>query len=546
MTPRLPPYAHQTEGIRRLIERVEPEIGRVLPGCFSLFDEPGAGKSKQVVDAALTLFHRGDIDTVIVVAPAYLRRLVWYHPELGELVKHLWNDSEALVSEYHGKDGKAWTWGDDPVLRWYITNYEYIRNADHLAGIMRYSGPKTLLVLDESSAIQTWNAQQTRAIIQLRKRCGWVWLLNGTPGDAGALFSQAYAMDPRILGCSTWFHFRARYAIIAEGHLAGGAKYKYILGWRHQHRPSSNGNMPCCELSPDHRIHAAGPNVEEIQAKMAPYVLRRLKADCMDLPPKLPPTTLEAVLTKETWKVYKEIQEDFITWLDANAHATAAQAGVRAMRLSQVTAGFLGGVQSEKPCHCVDGIPDPECMDCDGGGIAYADEPPRRIGTEKIDLLSKWLLDQGDPRIKLIVWCRFRFELRCYYEVLENRGYAIGQILGGQRKDEREEAVRLLDPRFTPPAPVIVLGIPSAGGLGLSMVAAHQMIYASPYPSARIRTQSEDRIHRPGQIYPVWYGDFAATGPKGEPTVDHVMIAAQRQRLNVAEWTASAWRKRLS
>jgi hypothetical protein len=554
---RIPPYAHQTEGVRHLVMRDDVEHGRTAPGCFALFDEPGAGKSKQVIDAVEELYQRGQVDTVIVVAPAYLRRLVWWHPELGELAKHLWDDVPADVDEFHQRKNTRWSW-DQPSsskpdsqklitrlrFSWYVTNYEYIRNETHLARLATHGGPKTLLVLDESSAVQTWSSQQTRAILNLRRRCGWVWLLNGTPGGPEALYSQAYVMDPKILGCSSYFHFRSKYAIIGEGYAPGGRRFKQVVGWRHQFRHHQHLICKTCGLSQDHRVHGEGPGLEEINAKLAPYVLCRKKVDCLDLPPKLPPTTLEAELDKDTWRIYAELEADFIAWLDENVHATADQAGVRAIRLAQLTAGFIGGVHAWKKCDCGGS---PECVRCDGSGTTYTDEAPKVVGSAKLDLLMRWLADQDEPNLKLIVWCRFRFELLRYFQSFEtsNDRYILGKILGGQKDDEREEAVRLLDPRFTPTAPVIVFGIPSAGGFGLNLVAAHHMLYVSPYPSLRVRIQSEDRIHRPGQTYPVWYGDVAATGPGGKRTVDHVLIAAQRRQRDVAEWTAAAWRREL-
>ena len=61
------PYAHQKTGTLKLIE--EP--------CFALFDQVGAGKTKQVVDGACFLSERGQIDAVIVVAPANVRSVSW-------------------------------------------------------------------------------------------------------------------------------------------------------------------------------------------------------------------------------------------------------------------------------------------------------------------------------------------------------------------------------------------------------------------------------------------------------------------------------------
>src|SRR5678816_1878583 len=86
------PYAHQLIGISKLTEM----------RYFALFDEMGAGKTKQVIDAAQILFEHNIIDRVIVVAPVAVRS-VWYDPELGELKKHLWPDVPVWVTEYHAR-----------------------------------------------------------------------------------------------------------------------------------------------------------------------------------------------------------------------------------------------------------------------------------------------------------------------------------------------------------------------------------------------------------------------------------------------------------
>ena len=46
-------------------------------------------------------------------------------------------------------------------------------------------------------------------------------------------------------------------------------------------------------------------NLEDLQARLKPHTLRRLKKDCLDLPPKLAPVPLTVTLTPATWKLYK-------------------------------------------------------------------------------------------------------------------------------------------------------------------------------------------------------------------------------------------------
>jgi SNF2 family DNA or RNA helicase len=167
------PFAHQREGIEAIVANP----------FFALFDDMGIGKSKQTIDAAQVLFHRGIIDKVLVIAPAVIRS-VWFDQELGELAKHLWTSTKATVSEYHART-RSWNWGPQDVtmrrMEWVITNYDFIRSSGRLDRLLVAANRRTLLVLDESSSIKNWTAQQTKACLKLRRKCGRVLLLNGTP-----------------------------------------------------------------------------------------------------------------------------------------------------------------------------------------------------------------------------------------------------------------------------------------------------------------------------------------------------------------------------
>jgi SNF2 family DNA or RNA helicase len=533
---RRPCYAHQVEGVLRLIQGVEPEVGRILPGCFALFDEMGAGKTKQVIDAAQLLFLMGEINRVIVVAPAAVRDGVWFNPEFGQLQEHLWNGLDSEVCEYHSRK-RTWLWCEGREthvnrLLWTITNYEYLRSEDRLKPLLAVAGPNTLLILDESSSVKSAKAQQTKACLQLRRKCGRVWLLNGTPISNSPLdmYAQGLVMDPRILDCRGITYFRARYAVM------GG--YVAKTRW---------GDVPTQVLR--------WINLDDLQRRFAPYVLRRLKKDCLDLPPKLPPVVMEVPLSKETWATYQEMKEDFIHWLSESTTSTALQAGVRAMRLAQITSGFLGGFREEHPCQCVavsDG-PLEDCKLCDGTGLGYTDKPPQPLGREKVDLFLDWLADQlvADPEFKLLVWCRFRWELeRLEQSILEDprlKGVITGKIWGGQSKLERQDATRLLHPDFSPQdRPVVVVGIPSAGGMGLNLSASHTVVNLSHGTNLKDSLQSDDRVHRPPQRFPVSYIDLVATGPKGQRTIDHVIIRGLRGKEDLATWTCSAWKTALN
>jgi SNF2 family DNA or RNA helicase len=493
----LPPTRHQKIGVKKLIQD---------PYVF-LTDEPGAGKSKQVIDAAQSLFDHGSITRVIVVCPSSVKP-VWFDPELGQLRAHCWEALGNRIIHFHRK---PLTWGIGPQerpLEWVITNYEFIRAGfksrsrhvpERLAQLLDLCGPKTLLVLDESSAVKTSRAFQTRACKLLRSKCSRVVLLTGTPVAHSPLdlLSQGNLLHPSILSDTpgspcTLIQFRTRYAVM------GGFQGKQILKWR---------------------------NLEDLQRRFKPYTLRRLKKDCLDLPIKLDSVALTATLGQKTWTAYKRMRDEMIVQLseaEKDSVSVAQVAITKLIRLSQITSGFLGGIE-----------------DFDGTPL-----PIKHLSHEKLEVVINWYHDllAGNPSLKLLIWSRFREECARIKEALEADGTSeIGILWGSSSSEERGHALRLLNPQTAPEGSAVVVGTPSTGSMGINLVSAHHVIYVSNAHSLNVRVQSEDRTHRPGQRHPVNYYDVVATGPDGQKTIDHIVLKALRKRRNLADWTAAAW-----
>lgn len=284
----------------------------------------------------------------------------------------------------------------------------------------------------------------------------------------------------------------------------GGWNKKQIIGWR---------------------------DLEGLTSRMAPYVLRRLKKDCMDLPEKMPPTTLTVPLSKDTWRTYLEMRDDLVAWLRDNSRSPATHAAIKVMRLSQITSGFIGGLVA-------------------GWGDEEERLPPREIGREKLELVTEWVAERlaADPKAKLLLWCRFRLELQRLARVLQETFPAlnVGTIEGSQSADDRERALRLLDPRSAPDAPVVVVGNPAAGSLGLNLTAASTVLWVSCGYSLKERLQADDRVHRPGQVNRPSYTDVIATGPDGQRTIDALVLRALRNKEDVAGRATAAWLRDLT
>jgi hypothetical protein len=500
---RLPPFQHQREDVCRMLRH---------PYLF-ITSEMRTGKSKIVVDAAQFMFEQDVIDRVIVVAPAPVRD-VWFDRELGEFAKHLWLDLPANVYEYHTKN-RLWQHGPtvSPKARKFtaiVTNYEFLRAASRLVQIKKFANKRTLLVLDESSFVKTHSAQQTKACMQLRKLCGRVVLLNGTPifHSPLDLFSQANILSPDILECPYITHFRSRYAIMEP-----------VRG---------RGGMPLKDPYGKNIEQVAGwTNLDDLQRRFAPVTVRRLQKECLDLPPKLDPVTLTAPMEPAAWRAYKEMRDEMVVWLQSGV-AVSASAAVKTLRLSQITSGYLGGIED-----------DPD----------NASGEPLEVGRAKLDVLL-WFIEQrlaAEPTPKLVVWCRFRAEMfRVLREVKAKfPQFHAGSIQGSQHRDERHAALALLKPETSPNAPVFVVGIEGTGSFGLDMTASHTCVTSSSGYSPGRTAQTLDRVYGPGQTEPVAYYEIMATGPQGQWTIDHAIAKAKREGENIATWTAAAWVKAL-
>jgi SNF2 family DNA or RNA helicase len=502
-----PPFEHQRVGIKALVEHE----------AFALFDEMGAGKSKQVIDAACILAEQGKIDTVVIVAPASVR-CVWLDKEIGEIKKHSWMRNR--VYEFR-KDFKE-IWEDpyqtpQPNIDWVVTNYEWLRSSAHLETLTeKIANLKTLLILDESSYVKNRTSAQAKSVLKLRKHCARCVLLNGTPVTNSPLdlWSQMQILDEKILSeyFKNFHNFRYSYCTMRTQKFAGRS-FQQVVEYK---------------------------NLGELAQRISPFVLRREKKDCLDLPAKLY-TEREVALSAESWKRYQELKHDALISLgEAGEKRMEPNAAVRLMRLAQLTSGILGGNRTVVRSF----MPTTENDDWDG-----VIEETKDISDEKLRWAVEYLTEECTAKA-VIVWCRWRRERERLFKALDYNPEVIRfQLYGGQEKKAREVAVT----EFSAPENrsvyykrKVLIAQPHAGGHGLNLVAASESIYLSNDFALGMRLQSEDRCHRLGQVNPVTYIDVLATGPKGQHTIDHVIFKALREKKNVADLTCAEWRKELN
>ncbi len=365
----------------------------------------------------------------------------------------------------------------------------------HVKNLISFlKGRKYWTIVDESSTIANPKAAQTRGVMQIRRHSLRRSILNGSPlwNSILNLYSQFEFLDPNILGFKNFYAFRNHHCQM------GGYMNKQVVKFVH---------------------------IEEIQRKIHPYVLRRLKRDCMDLPPKLRAPLMEVRLKPSTWEKYVSMREEFVAYLNSTDEVSiVSTAPVKSLRLSQICSGFLGG---------------------------FADDDEE--GTRTVEISSELtdaFLDnyeyrlKEDPNYRLITWCRFRPEIARLRDRIKERFPSVQfQVLqGGLSKTDRQAATTL----FHPDSPDIegaahLIGQPQAGRFGLNFTKCSNVDYLSNDHSLLTRAQSEDRVDRPGQRFNVLIQDYVVVGPNRERTVSGMILKALRSNESMANWVSSKW-----
>jgi SNF2 family DNA or RNA helicase len=524
----LKPYPYQYVGVKHLLQ-----------GNRAIFDEMGVGKTKQAIDAASILYQNGEIDTVIVVCPRSVRAQ-WDDDETGQIKKNC--KSDYAVIRYDPANFKSNALPDTPNnLLWVTISYSMLRSRlESFCALFSGGTRRILLILDESSYVKSFKAAQRKACRSLRDFAKICWILNGTPtaNHFIDLWGQLDIMDPASINGIGYYHFRAKYQIL------GGYEGKEVLDFNPKElaekkeklqklRDIKASSVQHAQILRERiggleaqiaQMESVGTAVENLKERLRPWIIRREKKDVLqDLPDKLPPVILEAQLTPAGYKAYKEMVDDMVAWADQSTYSEAVNGAVKIGRLSQITSGFLGGLQT---------LPG-EDEEIENVKLT------REIDDSKLKTFLEWY--EENRHLKVVVWCRFRAEMFRLEKELKKRGVSTGMIIGGQSDVERESSVSM----FSAGELDVLIANPASGGFGLDGLQnyCYTAIYMSMSHSLIQYAQSADRLHRNGQKYPVSYLFIVATTPRGGKTIDQVVFNAVMGKEEMAKWSVEKWKQ---
>ena len=334
--------------------------------------------------------------------------------------------------------------------------------------------------IDESTRIKSHTAKRTKASWKLSQLAKVRRILTGFPYPKAPLdaFAQFYFLDSSILKYENWYAFRSHYAILKTMDV-GPNSFKQVVGFQ---------------------------NLDELQERVEKASYRALKADCLDLPPKMY-SRVDVSLTPEQERVYKEVKDyGYAELLEKGESVTVQHVLTQILRQHQVVCGHVAAD--------------------DGKGI-------RRLPNNRIKAALETTEEMSG---KCLVWSNFVPMIEDLIKAFEDRygPNAVVNYYGNTSVENRKTAIT----RFQEdPECRFFIGNPATGGMGITLTAASNEIYASNAFNLEHRLQSEDRAHRIGQDNPVNIIDISCPG-----TVDEKIITALvTKKMTAHEAMGESW-----
>ena len=246
-----------------------------------------------------------------------------------------------------------------------------------------------------------------------------------------------------------------------------------------------------------------GNHIPVFRQSMADDFLKRMhciayrvtKEECLDLP-QIREEVRKIELEPKAMKMYEQLQEDCFTQLKGS-EVTAANVLTKMLRLSQLT----------------------------GGHLTDDEHHVRPVSHAKLDALSDIIDAAVSDGQKLVVMARFVAEMDDIEELLKGKGIGYAVVRGGVK--DRDDEVKQFQ---TDPSCQVFVGQIAAAGLGITLTAAHTMVFYSLDYSMSNFDQAKARIHRVGQKQKCLYIYLIARG-----TVDSKVLRSLRKKVNLAK-----------
>lgn len=418
-------------------QRIAVQWLRDTPYAF-LGDDMGLGKTLSVLSYFSSLKGADLFSLLLVVCPNSLSRN-WLREA------SMWFPELRATVLAGDKAAKAWSLRllnsgglEQDVV---VVNYEAVR-LDYITPELQklVSERKTLLCLDESQRVKNPTAKTFKAINAIALGCERRVLLSGTPmpKDVTDLWAQMRILD--------------------GGERFGRSYYK----WLHT----------VAELGTEYSQFAVKKfhegEVQESVCRVHEIMLRRRKERVVDLPLKTF-SLREVELVGSQRERYDEIREGLILRM----RSLSGEQFTR--EITNILEEYLRAVQVSSNPRLID----PE----------WKGEPAKFLELDEI--VNEVVRQEGQ---KIVVWTNYLGNVRELCERYKDLGTA--PFSGEVSPAEREATIRGFQGGDLPS---ILVAVPAAGGVGITLTAAQTAVYVDKTWNAEHWMQSVDRVHRIGQ-----------------------------------------------
>ena len=482
-------WAHQSEAIKR---------AQSLP-AYALHFEAGTGKTRTAIEIMRAKINRdkGIPRTLIFAPPIVLQN---WKEEWHKYSKI--DHKDVIVLKGTGAQRLktfvqyAFPTPDGPRGRKiFITNYESLLMKPLYAAFTLYAPEVT--IHDESHRLKNPSSKMAQSLDtlvnksvmkpHLRLNLTGTAVLN-SPMDLFMQFKILMGgfptLDSLVTGkhITNYFTFRACYFEDKNARWKGSESY--FPNW--QPKPST---------------------MELFGRLLASVSMSVNKADCLDLPPETF-VTIPVPLTKEQRIDYDKFEKDMVLNIEGKNY-TADIAMVRALRLMQISSGFISGLD----------FPDGS----EAQPIKYEYKDTEREKALK-ELLQSICVAQGK---KCPVWGVWRQNYEVIKRVCNELGLKYVECNGSISSKGKEEARNAF---INDPTVMVYIGHPFSAGIGVNLVVASYDIWYSYNFSLEQFLQALARIYRGGQTERVTH--YFLTSPD---TIEPEILDALRNKKNISD-----------
>ena len=409
------PYRHQIDCFKYGLEHDR----------FLLGDEMGLGKTKQVIDIAVVKKLQKGYKHCLIICGVNGLKWNWRN----EVSTHS-NESGYILGTRGNKIGSNADKLDDlnnlPEDYFIITNVESLRAEDICGKLQELcrKGEIGMIAFDECHKCKNPSTQQGKAILKLQAET--MIAMTGTP-----LMNQP--LDLYIILRWLGFEKHAFYSFKNHYCVMGGYGGYEVIAYK---------------------------NLDELQERLNEIMLRRLKADILDLPEKTYIDEYVEMTAKQT-VIYNEIHRELKANIDAMEISPNPLAQL--IRLRQAT-GYTGILSSKIQ------------------------------ESAKLDRMEELVSEAKENGKKVVIFSNWTQMTDVIYDRLKSN-YTVNQITGDTKDADRQIIVDdFQDGKYD-----VLIGTAGAMGTGLTLTAGTVEIFMDEPWNMALKEQCVDRCHRIGQ-----------------------------------------------